>query len=39
MKPNDRARERSKTPGGFAKAFYEANKWMNEYLWRYADLY
>mgnify|MGYP003129525536 FL=1 len=26
MKPNDRARERSKTPQGFAKAFYEANK-------------
>ena len=26
MKPNDRARERSKTPLGFAKAFYEANK-------------
>jgi len=26
MKPNDRARERSKTPQGFAKAFYEANQ-------------
>jgi len=26
MNPKDRARERSKTPPGFAKAFYESNK-------------